>query len=80
MDDTPEITEEGVAAALGEDSFDTFRRAADMVGDILLGSPPASTPVDMQMRVRMFVNERALRELGVELPRSVRVRADRVIQ
>ena len=79
VDDNPAVAEEGVAAALGDDEFDSFRRAADMVGDILLGSSPATLPVDMQMRVRMFVNERTLRELGVELPASVRVRADRIV-
>ena len=49
------------------------------VGEILSGSKPATTPVDMQMRVRLFVNERTLRELGLLLPTPLRLRADRVV-
>jgi len=40
---------------------------------------PATTPVDMEMRVRLFVNERTLRELGLLLPTPLRLRADRIV-
>jgi putative tryptophan/tyrosine transport system substrate-binding protein len=80
VDDSPGTAEEGAAFGMGEDLDDAFRRAADIVGEILMGSPPAMIPVDMQMRVRMVVNERTLRELGLALPPSLRMRAHRIVE
>jgi putative ABC transport system substrate-binding protein len=79
FDDSTDSVPHGVAFSLGEDQFDSFRRAADVSARILAGARPADVPVDAQMRVTLHVNRRSLRQLGVAPPNSVLVRADRVV-
>jgi putative ABC transport system substrate-binding protein len=80
IDDSGDTVSQGVLAAVGEDSNESFRRAADVVARILKGAKPSDVPVDMQMRVELFVNAKSARQLGLKLPQTVVQRADRVIQ
>ncbi|MBC8023422.1 MAG: ABC transporter substrate-binding protein [Burkholderiales bacterium] len=79
VDDSLDTVAQGTALALGEDQNDAFRRAADLIARILSGADPATTPVDMQMHVRFHLNAGSLRDLGIALPESVRMQADKVI-
>jgi putative ABC transport system substrate-binding protein len=79
LDDSSDTVSQGVVAAIGEDTFESFRRAGDLVARILKGAKPADIPVDMQMRVQLVLNSRTAREIGLAFPRSVLTRADRVI-
>ena len=47
---------------------------------ILRGARPAELPVRLLMRVEVALDLRMAREIGVELPASLRLRADRVIE
>lgn len=80
FDDVSNTIPQGVAFALGEDQFDSFRRAADVTAKILAGARPGEVPVDAQMRVTLHINRKSLRELGVVPPQSVLVRADHVLE
>jgi putative ABC transport system substrate-binding protein len=80
LDDSLDTVKQGVALALGEDQNDSYRRAADLISRILTGAKAATVPVDMQMHVRLHVNARSMRELGVPLDPSLRMRADSVIE
>ena len=80
IDDSLDTVAQGTAVALGEDQNDAFVRAADIIARILAGADPAATPVDMQMSVRMHINTRSIRELGIELPQSVRMGAERLVE
>jgi ABC-type uncharacterized transport system substrate-binding protein len=68
----------GVAIGLGEDQRDSYRRAADVAATILRGGKPATLPVDMQMRLQLFLNAASLRGLGIIPPPSLLMRATRV--
>jgi ABC-type uncharacterized transport system substrate-binding protein len=60
--------------------FDHFlRRIAKYVADILQGGEPATMPVEFPSKFRMAINLTAARELGIAIPDSVLLRADRVI-
>jgi putative ABC transport system substrate-binding protein len=80
LDDSLDTVDLGVAVSLGEDQNDSFRRATDIAAKILAGAKPATTPVDIQMRMQMHINGQSLRELAITLPPSVRMSADRVTE
>jgi putative ABC transport system substrate-binding protein len=63
----------------GPDQVDTFRRAATYVDRILRGEKPGDLPVQFPTKFEMVVNRKAAKALGLEVPLSILVRADEVI-
>jgi putative tryptophan/tyrosine transport system substrate-binding protein len=64
----------------GVDVVDLFRRAAGYVDRILRGERPGDLPVQGPVKFHLFVNLKTARSLGFELPRSIALRADHVIE
>jgi putative ABC transport system substrate-binding protein len=62
------------------DTAETFRRAASFVDRILKGASPATLPVEQPTRFVLTVNLAAARGLGLTMPQSLVVRADRVVE
>jgi putative ABC transport system substrate-binding protein len=54
--------------------------AARYIDKIFKGANPADLPVEELSRTVLAVNARSARELGITIPSSVRIRADRVIE
>jgi putative tryptophan/tyrosine transport system substrate-binding protein len=59
---------------------DQYRRAADYVDRILKGAQPADLPVQAPTRYETVLNLKTAKALGLNVPRFVFLRADRVIQ
>jgi len=59
---------------------DLFRRAAIIVVKLLKGAKPADLPVEQPTRFDMVVNMKTAKSLGLTIPQSVLLRADRVIE
>ena len=59
---------------------DELRRAVDLLVRILRGDKPAGVPVEQVARFELAVNLKTARALGVKVPQSILVRADRVIE
>jgi putative ABC transport system substrate-binding protein len=59
---------------------DGFRRLAYFVDRILKGAKPSDLPVELPKSVELVVNLKAAKALGMAIPQSIRVRADRVIE
>ena len=74
-----EIADAGGLLAYGVDFPERWGRAASFVDKILRGAKPADLPVEQPMRFELVVNLNTAKALGVTIPSSVRLRADRLI-
>jgi putative tryptophan/tyrosine transport system substrate-binding protein len=77
---TPEYVEGKALAAYGPSLRAQGRHAAAYVDKILKGAKAADLPVEQPREYRLIVNLRAARTLGLNLPSSLVMRADDVIQ
>lgn len=59
---------------------DSYRRSAGYVDRILRGAKPGELPIEQPTRLSLVVNLKTAKAQGIEIPREVVLRADRVIE
>ena len=64
----------------GPSLLQAYRDAAKYVARIFKGTRPSELPIEQPTRFEMVVNMKVARALGLKIPQSVLIRADRVIE
>ena len=74
------FAETGGLLAYGPDLGETFDRCASLVSQILSGANPGELPVARPTKVPLIINLKTANALGLTVPESILVSADRVIK
>ena len=75
-----EFSEAGGLMSYGDNRSETFRRAAVFVDKILKGAKPSDLPVEQPTTFELIINGRTAGALGLKIPQSLLISADRIIE
>lgn len=72
--------EAGCHMSYGSNLADSIRRTAVYVDKIFKGAKPADVPVEQPTRFELIINGRTAKALGLKIPNTLLVSAEKVIE
>jgi putative ABC transport system substrate-binding protein len=75
-----EMAEAGLLLSFGPELSDLFRRAGVYIDKIIKGVKPADLPVERPTKFNLVVNMTTARAIGVTIPDSTQLLADKIIE
>jgi putative ABC transport system substrate-binding protein len=74
------FAERGNIMTYGPNLRDSFYRLATYVDKIAKGAKPADLPVELPTTIELVVNMKTASAIGIKVPNSILVRADKIIE
>jgi putative ABC transport system substrate-binding protein len=76
----PFLVERGGLASYSANTFELGKQAARLVEKIMKGAKPADVPVEQPTKFELVINLKTAKTLGLTIPSSILLRADRLIE
>jgi putative tryptophan/tyrosine transport system substrate-binding protein len=76
----PEYGQEGALICYGPPINAFYRQAARLIAEIFRGRKPADLPVEQPTHIKLVVNLKTAKELGLNIPPMILARADEIIE
>jgi putative tryptophan/tyrosine transport system substrate-binding protein len=74
------LTADGALMNYGIDFSESWKRTAYYVDRLLKGATPSDLPVEEVSKLKLVINLKTAKALGIALPESILLRADEVIR
>lgn len=74
------VVKRGALMSYGPSNADLYKRAAYFIDRIFKGTPPKELPIEQEERLKLVVNQKTAKALGITIPEAILLRADEVIR
>jgi putative tryptophan/tyrosine transport system substrate-binding protein len=74
------VVKRGAFMSYGPSNADLYKRAAYFIDRIFRGTAPKDLPIEQEDRLKLVVNQKTAKQLGIKIPEAILLRADEVVR